>query len=138
MSWAVQALGDTLLVHSDPSKPAGVPKPTDEALAGKKFVILYFSASWCPPCKKFTSFFSVLYEDMIEGADRNEVEVRWARPAPFFPAPRALPLSLPPYSPPFPRLSSCPTTTQCLTLMSTFPACSGRPFPLRQRTSAMA
>ena len=83
MSWAVQALGDTLLVHSDPSKPAGVPKPTDEALAGKKFVILYFSASWCPPCKKFTSFFSVLYEDMIEGADRNEVEVRWRAPPHF-------------------------------------------------------
>lgn len=75
-SWAVKMLGPELLTHADPTKPTGVLRPTDEVLAQKKFVILYFSASWCPPCKKFTSFFSIVYEDMLEGADKDEVEVR--------------------------------------------------------------
>jgi nucleoredoxin len=26
----------------------------DEAVAGKKLIALYFSAHWCPPCRKFT------------------------------------------------------------------------------------
>ena len=26
----------------------------DEAIAGKKLIALYFSAHWCPPCRKFT------------------------------------------------------------------------------------
>ena len=73
--WAVKMLGDTLLVHSDPTKPLGVPKPTAEALAGKQFVVLFFSASWCPPCKKFSSFLGIVYEDMIESAEKDEVEV---------------------------------------------------------------
>ena len=84
-------LGDTLLVHSDPTKPLGVPKPTAEALAGKQFVVLFFSASWCPPCKKFSSFLGIVYEDMIESAEKDEVEVgacaRCCRAA----APRAKP-----------------------------------------------
>lgn len=75
-SWAVKMLGEQLLTQSDPSKPTGTLRPTDQVLAGKKFVLLYFSASWCPPCKKFTPFFSIVYEDLIEGADKNEVEVR--------------------------------------------------------------
>eukprot|EP00929_Paragymnodinium_shiwhaense_P028932 TRINITY_DN16695_c0_g1_i1.p2 TRINITY_DN16695_c0_g1~~TRINITY_DN16695_c0_g1_i1.p2 ORF type:complete len:202 (+),score=38.69 TRINITY_DN16695_c0_g1_i1:81-608(+) len=28
--------------------------PTAEALAGKKHIMLYFSAHWCPPCRRFT------------------------------------------------------------------------------------
>ena len=27
---------------------------TKDVIAGKKFVLLYFTASWCPPCRKFT------------------------------------------------------------------------------------
>jgi thiol-disulfide isomerase/thioredoxin len=76
MEWAIKMFGDTLLTHADPSKPAGVLKPTAEVLAGKKFVALYFSASWCGPCKKFTPFFTVTYEDL---GDKDEVEVRGAR-----------------------------------------------------------
>ncbi|DAZ99977.1 TPA: hypothetical protein N0F65_001981 [Lagenidium giganteum] len=41
-------------------------KPTDEHLAGKKVVGLYFSAHWCPPCRGFTPFLSATYDDMIE------------------------------------------------------------------------
>jgi nucleoredoxin len=26
---------------------------TSEALAGKRFVLTYFTASWCPPCRAF-------------------------------------------------------------------------------------
>jgi len=29
-------------------------KPTSEVLAGKEFVLIYFSAHWCPPCRGFT------------------------------------------------------------------------------------
>jgi len=49
-----------------------VPKPTAEVLAGKKFVVIYFSAHWCPPCRKFTPLFAVTYEDL---EDKDEVEV---------------------------------------------------------------
>ena len=27
---------------------------TKDVIAGKKFVLLYFTASWCPPCRRFT------------------------------------------------------------------------------------
>lgn len=39
--------GDVLLTK------AGL-KPTEEVLAGKAGVLVYFSAHWCPPCKGFT------------------------------------------------------------------------------------
>lgn len=38
----------------------------------KKIIGLYFSASWCPPCRKFTPIISTLYEDMIEYYDDIE------------------------------------------------------------------
>ncbi len=75
-------LGEQLLTHSDPSKPTGTLRPTEEVLANKKFLLLYFSASWCGPCKKFTPFFSVVYEDLKASAERDEVEVRSTPKAP--------------------------------------------------------
>ena len=42
-----ELLGDTLL-----TKEGEVPVST--ALAGKKHIMLYFSAHWCPPCKQYT------------------------------------------------------------------------------------
>ena len=41
-------------------------------LDNKKIIGLYFSASWCPPCRKFTPVISTLYEDMIEYYDDIE------------------------------------------------------------------
>jgi nucleoredoxin len=71
MAWAASLLGPTLLVKSG---RAMVAKPTDEVLAGKKRVLLYFSASWCPPCKKFTPILATCYDDARE-ADEGSVEV---------------------------------------------------------------
>ena len=41
-------------------------------LDNKKIIGLYFSASWCPPCRKFTPVISTLYEDIIEYYDDIE------------------------------------------------------------------
>ena len=62
-------VGAELLVHRD-GKIARL--PTAEALAGKRFVALYFSAHWCGPCRKFTPLLGVCYEDQ---PDKDEVEV---------------------------------------------------------------
>lgn len=39
----------------------------------KKVIGLYFSASWCPPCKKFTPILSTFYEDLVEYYDDIEI-----------------------------------------------------------------
>ncbi|KAF0714817.1 Aste57867_3669 [Aphanomyces stellatus] len=46
-------------------------KPTEEVLAGKKYVGIYFSAHWCPPCKAFTPMLADTYEQFIED-DHND------------------------------------------------------------------
>ena len=37
---------------------------TSDALAGKNLVGLYFSASWCRPCREFTPILSTVYRNM--------------------------------------------------------------------------
>lgn len=49
MSSALAELLGESLVHRD-----GTTSPATSALAGLDYVLLYFSASWCPPCKRFT------------------------------------------------------------------------------------
>ena len=39
----------------------------------KKIIGLYFSASWCPPCRKFTPILSTFYEDMVDYYDDIEI-----------------------------------------------------------------
>jgi thiol-disulfide isomerase/thioredoxin len=39
-----------------------VTKRIEDAMKGKSLVMLYFSASWCPPCKAFTPILSKFYE----------------------------------------------------------------------------
>ena len=48
-------------------------KSTNEVLAGKKIVGVYFSAHWCPPCRGFTPVLATVYEDMIE--DHEDFEI---------------------------------------------------------------
>mmetsp|Transcript_2492 Transcript_2492/g.2883 ORF Transcript_2492/g.2883 Transcript_2492/m.2883 type:complete len:156 (-) Transcript_2492:454-921(-) len=36
-------------------------KATDEVLAGKKHIMIYFSAHWCPPCRAYTPQLSDAY-----------------------------------------------------------------------------
>merc|ERR1712070_1250791 len=45
---------------------------TSEALAGKKHVMIYFSAHWCPPCRGFTP---VLAEKFKKSAEMNGIAV---------------------------------------------------------------
>jgi len=55
--------GDELV---NPSSDRSTVTPSD-ALAGKKTVMLYFSAHWCPPCRRFTpeliNFYKKLQDD---------------------------------------------------------------------------
>lgn len=45
--------------------------PTTEALAGASTVALYFSASWCPPCKGFTPQLKEAYPGLVEKGMRT-------------------------------------------------------------------
>jgi thiol-disulfide isomerase/thioredoxin len=49
-------LGSTLLEKS--KTPA---KPTTTLMKGKELIGLYFSASWCPPCKTFSPILASFY-----------------------------------------------------------------------------
>lgn len=40
-----------------------------EALKGKKFVGVYFSAHWCPPCRGFTPVLGAFYDQIVEDDD---------------------------------------------------------------------
>lgn len=55
----------TLLRNGTPS-----PVPLADALGGKEFVLLYASAHWCPPCRKFTPLLANWYRT---NGDRVEV-----------------------------------------------------------------
>lgn len=50
--------GEQKLINSSSSTEVS---PSD-ALAGKDYVMLYFSAHWCPPCKRFTPVLIDLYK----------------------------------------------------------------------------
>uniref|UniRef100_A0A0G4H5A4 protein-disulfide reductase n=1 Tax=Chromera velia CCMP2878 TaxID=1169474 RepID=A0A0G4H5A4_9ALVE len=55
-------------------------KTTAEVLAGKKLVLIYFSAHWCPPCRGFTPVLAEAYkkygggdiEVIFVSSDRDE------------------------------------------------------------------
>jgi len=46
---------------------------TAEALAGKKYVGIYFSAHWCPPCRGFTPKLAEWYKANAEGLNMDIV-----------------------------------------------------------------
>jgi len=60
-------------------------KAVSEVLAGKEHVLLYFSASWCPPCQRFTPALAEFYkkhheakkfEIVFVSADRDEASMK--------------------------------------------------------------
>jgi len=61
-----EAMGDVLV------KPDGTEVGREEALNGK-YVGLYFSAHWCPPCKRFTPELAELYKKLV--ATRSDFEI---------------------------------------------------------------
>lgn len=61
-----RSLNNQTLLRSGVDKPV----PLDEALGGKEFVLLYASAHWCPPCRKFTPMLANWYRTV-----RDHVEI---------------------------------------------------------------
>jgi len=50
------------LLGSNVIKNNNVKKSIQDAMKGKDIVMFYFSASWCPPCRKFTPILAKFYE----------------------------------------------------------------------------
>jgi len=72
--WTTDFFGPKLL-----TKPQTTGIPTASAFEGKKLVVLYFSASWCPPCRSFSpkliEFYETCKEDIgcvFVSSDRDE------------------------------------------------------------------
>lgn len=62
----VSQLGEKLFNPSDSSEVS----PT-EALEGKDLVLLYFSAHWCPPCRRFTPLLIKFYNKLKNEQNKN-------------------------------------------------------------------
>jgi len=63
----IQELGATL------RQPGGGKVAAAEALKGKEVLGLYFSAHWCPPCRKFTPVLSQKYRALKEAGKNVEI-----------------------------------------------------------------
>jgi nucleoredoxin len=71
--WAVRSFGDIILTKTGK-------KSTREVVSGKKIVLVYFSAHWCPPCRGFTPVLADAYkkygagdvEVVFVSSDRDE------------------------------------------------------------------
>jgi thiol-disulfide isomerase/thioredoxin len=61
-----QSLNNNTLLRNDVAQPI----PLADALGGKEFVLLYASAHWCPPCRKFTPMLVNWYKTV-----RQKVEI---------------------------------------------------------------
>ena len=46
---------------------------TTKVLAGKKLILFYFSASWCPPCQQFTPYLAEVYEEWKNSENDFEI-----------------------------------------------------------------
>lgn len=64
-----EILGDVLVNPSDDYKEV----KTSDALAGKEVVMLYFSAHWCPPCRRFTPVLIELYNALKKSSTSMEL-----------------------------------------------------------------
>jgi len=59
-------LGDRLLTKKGDAR-------SGEVLAGKKHVMIYFSAHWCPPCKAFTPVLAAAYKKSSKAGRDTEI-----------------------------------------------------------------
>ncbi|KAL3802139.1 hypothetical protein ACHAW5_000224 [Stephanodiscus triporus] len=73
-SWSTELFGPKVL-----TKPKTTGIPTASAFGGKKLIAIYFSASWCPPCKRFSpilvDFYNACKDDMevvFVSSDRDD------------------------------------------------------------------
>ena len=70
-----QLLGEELFVNQK-KKGADIgvfnTKPTKSCFRDKEFVLLYFSAAWCPPCKAFTPILANFYKKY---ADTHKIQI---------------------------------------------------------------
>jgi nucleoredoxin len=66
MTAMTEIFGEKLLISVDKEAL------TKEVMKDKDIVLLYFSASWCPPCKRFTPTLSDFYNKHCKG---NRVEI---------------------------------------------------------------
>ncbi|EER04610.1 thioredoxin, putative [Perkinsus marinus ATCC 50983] len=62
-------IGKTLLTQD------GTKVKADDVLAGKEKIALYFSAHWCPPCRKFTPILKEFYEEVKEEDGEDKLEI---------------------------------------------------------------
>jgi nucleoredoxin len=62
-----ELLGENLL-----TKVKGPKKATSAALKDKDLVLLYFSASWCPPCRQFSPILKDFYKSC---AEKGKIEI---------------------------------------------------------------
>jgi thiol-disulfide isomerase/thioredoxin len=71
----IDLLGDTLYkwkINADDTMEVEE-LSTAELLKGKTAVAIYFSASWCGPCKQFTPFLAQLYKNLQKKGKKFEV-----------------------------------------------------------------
>merc|ERR1712117_420508 len=67
----VALLGENLL-----RKKGEEPESTAELLKNKDFVMLYFSAHWCPPCRNYTPQLSNAFTTYLEKENKdNQVAI---------------------------------------------------------------
>jgi nucleoredoxin len=75
---------DALLGSKLLTKAGGPKKATSEVMKGKDLLLLYFSASWCPPCKAFSPILVNFYNSCAKQGKLEIVYVSSDRTVPDF------------------------------------------------------
>lgn len=68
-------LGPQLLHNSTANPGQQLQTPTTSTLSKSRLVALYFSAHWCPPCRKFTPMLIEVYEHLKEVVPDHGLEI---------------------------------------------------------------
>merc|ERR1712130_649746 len=69
-SWVCEGFGDVLLSKNDQGETV---EGNTSTLLADKYVGIYFSAHWCPPCRGFTPVLAESYKAYL-GADKTDFE----------------------------------------------------------------